>query len=124
MTVKTLTRDEATILQNMIWFVDGLAKYGDDAKTIKIEYDAESDDFLIETKEKRKAGRTSRLRAEVVNWAWTQLERVEGYAHDRTVKVFKVSYENDLFSVECEAADSQASDDTDEPVQTEDAQAE
>lgn len=121
MTVKTLTRDEATILQNMVWFVDGLAKYGDDAKLIKIEYDAESEEFAIETNEKRKAGRTSRLRAEVVNWAWTQLERVEGYARERTVKVFKVTFENDLFSVECEVADSQASDDT---VQTEDAQAE
>ncbi|OOR89841.1 hypothetical protein [Moraxella bovis] len=95
--MKTLSVHELNTLANFnyarsLWS-------GDDTKTVKIDYDAEYQDFAVITSEKNvRKNRISKLQAEITAWAESQLKSFE-YA-GLTVATFHLSFGNDEFGIE------------------------
>ena len=95
--MKKLTLHELNTLTNFNYA--RTAWNADDTKTVKIDYDAEYQDFAVITSEKNvRKNRISKLQAEITAWAESQLKSFE-YA-GLTVATFHLSFDNDEFGIE------------------------
>lgn len=102
--MKTLSIHELNTLTNFNYA--RMAWDGNDTKTVKIDYDAEYQDFLVTTSEKNvRKNRISKLQAEITAWAEGQLKSF-GYA-GLTVTAFQLSFENEAFGIELAFGDAE-----------------
>ncbi|MDO4896316.1 MAG: hypothetical protein Q3971_03040 [Moraxella sp.] len=111
--MKKLTLHELNTLTNFNYA--RTAWNADDTETVKIEYDAEYQDFSVITSEKNvRKNRISKLQAEITAWAESQLKTFE--YQGLTVGVFHLVFENDTYSIELAFAENASPDTpTDEP---------
>lgn len=100
--MKTLTALELGVLSAFSMHVQQMQQnHGDEASTIKIEYDYESGDFDVVTNKQdtTRRRRISKLIADVVTWANSQLDQLE-YVHQKHIKKMVCHYENGVFGLD------------------------
>lgn len=72
---KQVTNDELFILSNLSYSKNGW--FSDEMTTIKVEYDAEYQDFLVETDEKKtRRNRITKTQMDVTAWADSQIKHL------------------------------------------------
>lgn len=95
--MKTLSVHELNTLTNFNYARTAWSE--EDTKTVKIDYDAEYQDFLVTTSEKNgRKNRISKLQAQIMAWAEGQLNSFT-YA-GLTVTAFHLSFDNEAFGIE------------------------
>lgn len=100
--MKTLNKHEVALLVAFSFHVQQMAQtHGDEANIIKVEYDVESGDFDVVTnkQETGRRRRISKLIADVVSWANSQLDTLE-IIQKLNVKKMACHFENDAFSID------------------------
>lgn len=113
-TLTTLSRLEATTLQDFIYQVDGWqSKHGEKANKIQITYYPEDDGFEVENGEENngvlKRNRVTAFRAELLTWATNQVKQLQGWNNDNTVTAFTLSYQDGEYGVSVATTPAQAS---------------
>lgn len=96
-TTKTLTLDELSVLMSFHYAKDSWDK--EDTAHVSIEFDNQYKDFLISTSEKNvRAGRFSKLQAEITAWADGQIKAF--YYQNKKVNTFVLTFADDVLSIE------------------------
>lgn len=101
--MKTLSIQELDVLTS---FNYARANWNaEDTRVVRIDYDAEYQDFAVVTAEKNvRKNRISKLQAEITAWAENQLS-LFGYAN-LVVSVFHLSFEDGAFGLDLVFADA------------------
>lgn len=110
--MKTLSSSEMSVLVSFSMHVQQMQQnHGDEAKIIKVEYDYESGDFDVVTnkQETGRRRRISKLTADVVSWANSQLDQLE-YMQQKHVKKMVCHFEHDTFGIDMLVETVQAED--------------
>lgn len=91
-----VTNDELVILSNLSYSKNGW--FSDEITTIKVEYDAEYQDFLVETDEKKtRRNRISKTQMDVTAWADSQIKHLA--YQNKTVAAFVLELTKDSVTI-------------------------